>query len=139
MLLNFSAYISKKKLGTIREERCDPFYRPSFERSYSVYAPCRPFCRIFAASLVPFDERIPGWMPAENIRGGKIIKIAASGFFDVNSSGISPRLPDILSALETKNNIRTNISVIVIIRVIMWHHTICGKYLWDQLRISKYQ
>ena len=130
----------KKKLGTIREERCDPFHRPSFERSYSVYAPCRPFCRIFAASLVPFDERIPGWMPAENIWGGKIIKIAASGFFDVNSSGISPRLPDILCQCSKPKMTYQRIYRLSL-SFVRHYDIICGKYLWKQLmvKISKYQ
>lgn len=45
-----------------------------------IYACRRPFRGIFAASLVPFDERILRWMSVEDIRRGKIIKIAALGF-----------------------------------------------------------
>lgn len=117
MLLNFSAHISRKirnGKGKIKERSNRFIGRPL--KNHFVYVPCRPFRGIFAASLVPFDERIPGWMSAENIRGGKIIKIAVSDFFDMNSFGILLELSDILyrrSKPETTNERVCAVTVIV--------------------------
>lgn len=70
--LNASADASEnekqKRKKKVREAR-DQFYRLFFEKSYSMHR--RSFHGIFAASLVPFDERIPRRMPAENIRRWK--------------------------------------------------------------------
>lgn len=58
-------------------------------KNHTLYMHRRPFRGIFSASLVPFDERIPRWMP-ENIRERKKKKKKKKIAFVVNSSGIAP-------------------------------------------------